>query len=223
MTAEIAKALAVPGTVSVIGIFFLLIFRKNISSLIDRIRNAQGGGVGVNFDPLEALTQRTEQALVRPSPSTSPAMVGTDDVLREFESPMVIEIEDNVFKELEKRKLLNGERSGAVRILARSLAKLIHTNQLDTTYNSAFGSQIGLLAYINGQATGVPEKEVREYYQRKQQEHPGLKDYSYEDYMKFMTETVLLTKDGGNYKATVRGREFLQHIAATGKSFNKNF
>ena len=149
----------------------------------------------------------------------------SDDVLREFESPAVIEIEDNIHAELEKRKLLPAPnaRDGAFKLLSRALAKVILHSQYDAIYGVIFGSQINLLVHINGQNNiGEAEKAIREYYLRKQSEFEKLKDYSFDSYINYLTSAVLLKKEGDIYKITVKGRDFLQYIAASGKSFTKD-
>ena len=146
-------------------------------------------------------------------------------MLREFESPIVLEYEDRIYSELKTRNLLQDEsdKNGAVMMLARSMAKLLHNVDLEGIYAAIFGSQINLLAHINSiNESGETDSAVREYYARKQGEFPRLKDYPFEKYIGYLINTQLVRIDDKRYRVTVKGREFLQYIASTGKTFNRD-
>ncbi|MBI2385697.1 MAG: hypothetical protein HYV14_06755 [Elusimicrobia bacterium] len=227
---EIIKVIAYPIVILILGLVFMSMFKSPITNLIGRARKVKLPGFDADTEALAqpTTTNQNTPAISQPAHSDSPANAPSDthilnmEALREFDSPLLVEIENNIYAELEKRKINPpvGSRPGAVTLLVKSLGKLIIQTQFEGIYDHIFRSQLEILAHLNSLAPkGETEKSIKEYYTKAQEQQPRLKDYAFTNFIGYLLAHQLIRKDGNIFAATVKGREFLSYIPSSGKSF----
>jgi hypothetical protein len=190
----------------VLGIAFFLIFRAPVSNLLDRIRSISKAGISV------AAPQKT-------APAERDPRLEAEQLIRELDSALIREAEEAIQKDLEARNL-SGEDSA--RVLRRYLAASWIGHAFEYIYRIIWGSQLSLLNYLNEQNLGEPVEAIRPFYTLAASQFPTwYTNYSFEQWLGFLKESVLVRQDDGMIRITVRGREFLAHLIRMGYTMNK--
>jgi len=198
--------IASAGTVAFLGIAFFIIFRQKINELIDRIRTIGKSGVSVDPAQKEATTERDPRA-------------EAEALIRELDSTLIREVEEHITNEFQQRRLSGDE---AFRVVKRYLAVTYIALSFEVTYRLIWGSQLNLLDYLNSQIDGQPTEALRPFYVLASSQYPEwYGGYSFEQWLGFLRDQLLIREDAARIRITVRGREFLTHLTRMGYMRNK--
>lgn len=208
MTTTWLSAVGWPHAALIFSIFFTLLFRKELSAFIARIRSV-GGKRGV-----EAAA---------PSPEIQNEKKGSavlEDLMNVGDSAVLKEVEQFITSNLELRDI---SAQDSVRVLVRHLAATQLELDYEQIHGLIFGSQIRLLRRLNEvQGQGKPPEFIEEYFERVRNAFPELADWSLEQYMTFPYARTLVTAQDGNVHITQKGVDYLVWIARTGHSEDKH-
>ena len=187
----------------VIALLFFLLFRKPISTLIERITSVSKNGI-------------------HSSPPQIPQKVGkektVEEVLRAFDSEVLREQQGLITKDLEARGL--HDQDEIIRILTKHLAATQLELRFEIIDKLMLGSQIRLLQCLNPQY-GVPIDNLKSFYDEASRRHPEFYEkLAFHDYMGFLSDGLMLEKDD-LYYITEFGRDFLVYFAKTGKPLSR--
>ena len=199
-----------PQAALLFGLVFIAVFFGPIRRFIERIRSV--GKDGVTTNALEALpsAQVAEQK-----------KKAVEDLMRMPDSALLKELEDIILKDLSNRKL--DTASDTTKVLARHLAATQIALEFEQVHGVIFGSQIYLLKKLNEAATaGLETAVIDRHVEHIQKLFPEqLGHWTRDDYLQFLFDRVLIRKDGGTYRITVRGNDFLMWIVRMGRSENR--
>jgi len=189
-------------TFIIIFIAFFLIFRKKIVELLDRVKSISKDGVALGSKQQEAKTEADPQK-------------EAEELMRQFDSALIRETEDIIKEELNKKSLLGVE---GIPVLTRYVAALSIAHSFSETYRTIYGSQLNLLDYLNTQ-TSQPAAALRSFYNSAVSQYPiYYTGYTFEQWLGFLRDRLLIREDASLLGITVRGREFLTHLTTTGLS-----
>ncbi len=197
--------IAWPVTVLIVGVVFIVLFRKPIERLLDRTKKIGTTG-------LDASTAAQETSIER-TPS------GAQELLARFENDLLLEQENAIRQELNNRRVDDPvERE---RVLVRHLAATYIYGRFERTYHLIFGSQILMLQDLN--AAGILHRDnVKSHYDMACILSPEFyANYSFDQWLHYMVSQTLVLVDGDNVTITVAGREFLKFLIQEGLAFNK--
>jgi hypothetical protein len=139
--------------------------------------------------------------------------------MRVLDNTLIREVEERITTDLRQRNLLGAE---AVPVLVRILAGMQIAFGFEETYRLIWGSQLSLLNYLNTQMDGQPAEALRPFYTLAATQYPeAYNGYSFEAWLGFLRDQLLVREDGGRLRITVRGREFLTYLTRMGRSHNK--
>lgn len=189
-------ALAWPGAAVVFGVFFVVMFRKNVSRLLDRTKSVGKEGL-VAYDE-----QQKQAALMQPDAITQ--------FLEGYHSPLLLEVERNINAELEKRGLTSPP--DANKALRKSLGAMMIEYLFEKTENSIWGSQIEALTFLNGRAPlPTPTEELEVYFTKAAAAYPRLyEDRTFQDWLAYLTQQLFVGVNEHGATITLRGREYLK-------------
>jgi hypothetical protein len=93
----------------------------------------------------------------------------------------------------------------------------------ETTYRTIFGTQIALLKFLNMRGGGTSTR-LSQFYEDAKKAFPELyANYSFEQYLEFLSARGLIIQTPERCVITVAGKEFLKWMADAGVSENKPF
>jgi len=193
--------------IAIVAIAFFFIFRQPIISLIGRIRSISK--TGITTDPAQQKAGTAE----RDPRAEAEAM------MRELDNALIREVEEHIKNQLRERNLLGAE---GVPVLTRYLASAYTVLSFEQNYRVIWGSQLSLLTYLNAEGDGQPAEAIRSFYTLAAVQYPDAYiNYSFESWLGFLKDQLLLREDAGRLRVTIRGREFLAHLTRAGLSHNK--
>jgi len=194
--------IAIPLTVIPIVVFFLVFFRKNIATLIDRTK-------AVKFPGTEVQASVPTQKPIETKPDQ------TDELMKALESPVLRREEEAIRKDLESRGVIDKEK-----VLIRYLAVAYLSILFERINALIWGSQIYILEHLNTIRTGAHKDEIKRlFYDDAKTRYPlYYATYSYEKYFGFLKSSHLIIDEDVVIKITDVGVEFLRYLAATGQS-----
>lgn len=192
--------------VVLIVICFFILFRKQIISLFPRVKSIGKNGVILDSQQKESINELDPRS-------------EAESLMRELDSGLIRELEDNIKDELSKRKLLGIE---GVPVLIRYFASMSIAYVFSEIYRLIWGSQLKLLDYLNSNNKQSAES-LKDFYDSGLVLYPEYyKKYSFEQWLGFLKDQLLIREDSGYISITVRGREFLMHLTRMGLSKNKS-
>jgi hypothetical protein len=199
--------LTLGGVLLILGLVALFMFRTPISGLLNRIRSIDRRGVRI--DPAQQ-----DGALVEKDPRTE-----AENLLRELEGPLIREIEDHVTKEFQTRGLAG---DAGLRVAIRYTSALSIALEFERLYRLIWGSQLSLLSHLNTDRQGHTREALRAFYTLAATQYPETYDsISYDQWLAFLLGSILIREDHGRIQITVRGCEFITHLAKVGYTLNK--
>lgn len=184
----------------VLGVAFFGIFWKPIA---ERIRNIKGiGKGGIVFHGSQADSD----------PEASKRKI--DELTRSLNSQLLNELEDVIKAEI---KNWNLDDNKSLDILVKHYAALQIAYHFETTYRKIFGSQLNLLEFLNAQSLGQAPEVLKSFYMAAYAQNPDIySGISFDSWLGFLKDAVLIVESGGLLHITIRGREFLTHLTKTG-------
>ena len=195
-----------------IGLGALIILRKQLGALIDRIKHF--GKEGFTTEPPGVTQQQTG--------TLETQRLETQVLLQAFDSPALLQVEKSVMADLELNKL--DTKGDTVRVLVRHLSQLRIYLGCEGVYRNIFGSQIALLKATNTNGGVISEENANTFYQQAIAEYPPLAaQLDSKRYFGFLLISKVLTFDNNNgrYFLTDFGRDFLAWMVRFGISEHK--
>lgn len=201
---ETIKAIGWPHFAFFFGVFFVLIFRKPLVTLISRITSIDKRGVRASPTP---EVQREEQK--KESVQQLLLAIGDSIVLRELEGRIRADLQ-------EKGLETDGDTT---KVLIKHLAGTKVLLEFEQIHNLIFGSQIFLLKKLNEvSGQGKPADYVKAYFEQVKSTFPEpLGDWSLEQYLEFLIGRYLVTTKGNVFHVTNLGVEYLTWMIRNGK------
>ena len=202
---EIVKALGWPHLTFLFAVFFILLFRKPLFTLISRITSIDKSGIKASQSPEAQREDQRKEAVQQLL-----LAIGDSIVLRDIEGRITAEL---------KQKGLETDGDTA-KVLIKHLAGTRVLLEFEQIHNLIFGSQIVLLKKLNEVAgQGKPLDVVAMHFEFIQGLFPEqLGEWSLEQYLGFLLSRSLITIRGDIYHITNLGVEYLTWMARNGKS-----
>lgn len=202
---QLVQYIAWPASLSIIVIVSIIVFKKEIGLLICRIHKI-GNYITTTPNLPQDKQNKDDNKRVSEQSFSTPGIKIREDELRSLEE----------FKSLSKDELND--------ILFKKLAGQSLATEFERIYQLIYGSQIKILQYLNSQQTGAHLTSIKHYYDKAVLEFAdAYKDYSFENYMRFLLNyTLILQKDGFLF-ITICGKEFLLYCTVANKNLDKLF
>lgn len=198
--------LVMGGVVLILGLVALFMFRNEIAGMLNRTRSIGNGAVRI--DPAQ------QGAVVEKDPQ-----IEAEKLIREVHSDLIQEAEEHLTKELNKRGL-SGDP--ALRVAIRYASANWIMLDFERIYRLIWGSQLNLLSYLNTQRQGHPREAFRLFYTPAANLYPEAYEHmSYDQWLAFLLDNLLLREDDRQLRITVKGCEFLTHLAKVGYTLDK--
>ena len=203
---KLVGSLGWPHAALIFGVFFVLLFRKQIQEFILKIKKVGKEGVSTETNPAAQVEEDKEKSF--------------QEIMELGDSPFILEAEAAFRKKFEAKGL---EMEGKT---AKALLRFLTVTQIALDFEQAhsviFGSQIYLLKKLNevtGQ--GLDQNFLDKHLESIKNLFPKLSEWDIQKYLHFLFSRNLLTNQSGNYHITVKGVEFLVWLAKTGHSENR--
>jgi len=194
-------------------IISILLFRQNLSRLIDRIKGLSTPFGSVDTSKLEEQQNNfdDEELSLKRIP---------ENIIIEKEAEIRAELEQK-YGEVVKDYQENYEKDRNNLINELSIRDLYL--DFERTYNVIFGSQIALLRILMAQMSiGESRAFLELYFQGiKQKFLASFTNWTVDNYISFLINKNLIDTGNGMYKITEKGINFLSYIVTLGYSENK--
>ena len=159
--------------------------------------------------------QRTQQPLDPEEQEASRQQLTFNELMRAFDSGTFRFHENAIKEDLEEQNLTNSE---AIEVLIRHLANAQITLAFNEIDFYIWGSQVELLQYLNSSLGSTAEELIHFYNlaisRSNNPEH--FIEYTFEQYLQFLTNRGLITQLTGSYVISQFGRDFLIFLTAKG-------
>lgn len=199
----IAKAVAWPIAVIILGTIFMLIFKPQIIDLFNRIKK-------VGLKVIEVSAEQS-QKIVEPQRSSH-----VEELMRVTDSLILKEQEGRIEKDIMDKKL-NGDN--LKKVLVRHLAISQILFYFEQINNVIWGTQIQLLEELNTKPVGETKDDLKRFYEYGASLYPTTYEkYAFENYLSYLIVSQLITEKEGRYFITQLGREFLVYLVSSGKT-----
>ena len=199
---HIVGVLAWPLVVLIVTLVALLLFRPQIGALIGRTKKVGKGGIETfESQPAQPMEEKK----------------GVDEFFRSFDSPLLVEAEGLILKDLKERKIeSSGDRE---KTLVRALASTNIVLHFEQVYGLLWASQLACLRYLNPRDQGAEATEIVPFYELAKANYPTWYDnYSFDRWLGFLRAFNLVLERDSRVFITVAGREFLKYHVAAGKA-----
>jgi hypothetical protein len=199
---KMVAVLVWPVVVLIVTLVALLLFRAPFAALITRTKKVGKSGLET-FD--SQPPQPTEEKK------------GVDEFFRSFDSPLLVEAEQLIIKDLKERKIeASADRE---KTLVRALASTNIVLHFERVYGVLWASQLACLRYLNPREEGTEVTEVVPFYELGKAEYPSwYENYPFDRWFGFLRSFNLVLERDSHVFITVAGREFLKYLVATGKA-----
>jgi hypothetical protein len=199
--------LVLGGVLLILGLVALFMFRPQLAGLLNRTRSI--GRRGVIIDPVQQQDAMVEKD----------SGVEAEKLLRQFDGPLFQEVQEGVTKEFQTRGL-SGD--AGLKTAIRYIAVFKIAQDFEYIYRLIFGSQLSLLSYLNTERQRHPREALRTFYTVATNQYPQFYEHrTYDQWLAFLLESVLIREDNGELGITVKGCEFITHLAKLGYALNK--
>ena len=217
----------------VLTVVFIVMFKKEISTLIKRIRQIGKGGLLADPSPgMQQNKKTTEEGLGsgvdstdinnNQEGSTSSSSGEVQKLLAVWDNFAVInERSINIKNDLDSRGISNDEEK--IKILIRHLAGTQISLAFETVHSNIFGSQIFLLKRLNVvRGQGLNEALINEHIDQVKARWPEqFGQWTEELYLKFLFDCSLISQNEDMYHITDLGTEYLTWMTKNGRPDNK--
>jgi hypothetical protein len=196
------QVFAWPIAVVIIAFGFMLLFKMQIASFLGRVKEVGSGGI-------KATTQE-------PQPPGQEKPTTANDLLS-VPNPLIAERETAIDADLKARG--PSETAEVVRLLTRQVALLQISLAFEHLDNVIWGSQIDLLRVVNSTPNGLTEADIRPFYDQAAIAYAdAYQNYPFENYLRFLLESLLILENAGRYYIAQFGREYLVYLASVGRT-----
>jgi hypothetical protein len=211
-TVQLVEKGGYPAVILVVSVISIWIFREALRDLIKRIYSIGTKGVRAKPSENQQLAVTVEQ--------NSGASVELTNELSSQVDPSLLDLRANsIYAELESRGVRPEDRDTTlVRLLSASLIR----EHWERTYALIFGSQIRLLQSINETFGGLEEEEADAAYHVAAEQYPEVyAQFPFENWIRFIEGSSLVTREDGRLLITPLGKGFLKHLIAQSLTFNR--
>ena len=188
-----------PGSIAwaFVALVAILVFRKQVASLLSRIRK----GAGAEFDPPPQPKEPSSDILPKADESTAslpfsktPAILALEDAIRQ--SPYVASVK---------------EPSAREQVLITLLARAILVAVFEQLEATIWASQIALLTHLHVTPDGASREDLKcFFYDPAVSPHPEMSaSFSYDSYLNFLVSFSLVQVSDGQVHITTQGSEYL--------------
>lgn len=201
-----------------LGTLFLLLFRGSIATAIPKIRRVGRSGVELDVPTPPSQAEESTARLTE-----SDAFVAAEQLKKALDSPLLIEQETRIKRDLAERGL--DVSPASVDVLVRYLAAFQLAYAFEALYSLIYGSQLTLLQTLNSQAQGMEYQIARTFsYDIAAVIYPDVyRAYSFDEYIHFLLTTGLVSRADDRIFITPMGREFLAYLIRQGKSLTRQY
>lgn len=183
-------------------LIFILLFHKNISSLVDRIKHI--GATGIDIDQF-----------TRQPPAELPEEIETNyNQLTQMKT-----INESIeFINSYLNHKYQAEPESARKLLVSELANTYFNFRCQGVYNLIFGSQIRLLKdLLTNINSGLSKIQVTEYFNKIAKTYPDqFSTWNIDTYLSFLIQAKLVVLDSESYRITDFGVDFLTWLQRSG-------
>jgi hypothetical protein len=198
--------LAWPAVVFLLGLVAIFVFRGPLSRFLDRAKRIGKDGIEAGQSIQEKATE------IKPSP--------TEDFLKSFDNALLVKREEFIRNELLKLQI--NQPTEREKVLIRLLAAFSLIQAFENAYMFIWGSQIGVLEYLNSASQDTPLDFLKPWYEEAVGRQPELyKNYSFDQWLGFLEGHYLIVRRGGAVTISLEGREFLKYLVDRGYSLYK--
>ena len=208
------------------ALILCLVFRKSLTSLIDRVDLFKGPGIEVSTPLISATKQLDSEALPKTSDLTLPVpeqqpLGLPDNIEEQRRAALTYGGEEEVLllqmraiqENLEYLRFPLGSEETA-RVLIRHLAASQLLYKAEVLYRLIFGSQIALMRELN-ESGAQAESFVRVFYDRAKAESPMFySDYTFENWINFLLTQQAVAFESNRYGISKFGHQFLGWLVA---------
>jgi len=190
-----------PAVVLAFGITALIIFKNPLTRLIDRTEKVTKKGIQTK--------KIQDQNIERPNSKL-------DEFMKNFDNQFLLELERNIDASLKELNLRDS--NDREKYLRRLLAQVLAVLTFEKIYFSIYNSQIQTLEYLNeNRALKNTLDSVKKFYENAVKDYPTYyEDYSFDNWLKYLTSYELIQKDQFDIEITLRGKEFLKYMIDQG-------
>ena len=193
------ESLIWPSVALLLGIVAIVVLRKPLGRLLDRITHIDKIGIKAASQEIAAATKDAE----KPFAVRDVMELGYNEVIKDHERMIQEAIAKIRFSTPEEREAL----------LLRALARSQVYAQFHRISMLMFGSQLGIVVQASSQPAGISEDLVKKTYEdAKKGDSLFHESTSYESYKGFLLNTKLLCWEGDRLKITIFGKEFLKFL-----------
>ena len=198
-----------PGTVIVIAVIAMLLFRKSFERFLDRVKKIGKTGIYAAVG-----AQETAKSEVGPS--------AADELARLFDNQLLVQREDLIRTELVR--IVGADQTQKEKFLLRIIAAQTLVQQFETTYRIIWGSQLNALEITNTTPDGVPLGFIETLYNQAtaRDDKELYANYSFEQWLAYMESQLLSIRKDDKIYITLTGREFLKYIIHQGYTLYKD-
>ena len=199
-----------PASVVIFCLIVVIVFRKSIGPIFDKIgpaidRLKKAG-------PLELASAPTSQQPIDVRPKSP------ERIFHPLENPLLTERETAIRRDIET--LFPSDMTGRVDSLITHLAATQLVLAFESINKLIWGSQLELLLHVNSSFNGALVDDLKVFYEKAAAAHStGLKDYPFDNYLGFLVNSGLLIRTNGRVYITPFAKEFLAHLARTGATY----
>jgi len=198
---QIVGVIVWPIVVLVVAVVALFLFRAQIDAFIGRTRKVGKGGI---------------ETFESQPPQPTEGKKGVDEFFRSFDSPLLIEAEQLLLKDIEGRKIERG--ADREKALVRALASTNIVLHFERVYSLLWASQLACLRYLNPRDQGTEVAEIVPFYNLAKADYPTwYENYSFDQWIGFLQAVNLVVERDSRVFITVAGREFLKYLVESGK------
>ena len=182
--------------------------------------NRQDGNLSAALGPACDKIRQTVENIQRIQQSTEPQDTSEqgqafNELMRALDSP-TLNLQENAIKDdLKNQGLTDSE---AIEVLIRYLANAQITVVFNEIDREIWESQVELLQYLNS-SPGCSAETLRFFYDlavSRAANQEAFREYTFEQYLQFLTSHGLITEHIGYYIISQLGRDFLIYLTAKG-------
>ncbi len=197
---------------------FMLLFRKDISGILLRIRTIsipKIASFATGEDQIAEARKTGAGGTLLEAPAKSNGGENTkrsnyDEAQETFQNPMVLEQARLLEGYLGKLALESKERE---QLLLKTLATSQIALQFEKTYRIIYGSQIESLRFLARQSAPLLEVNVlSSFYDQSVLRGLKAENWTFDNWLGFLETSLLVQRQGILIGLTVRGREFLKYL-----------
>lgn len=188
----------ISAAVVILGLAFLLLYRRPLTQLLGRTRRA--GKDGFEFDQ----SQETSTA-------EAPQRLSYDELMKQPISATVRATEERAAADVEGFKPKDDKQR--VAMLLRYVALVTVANEFINVHSKIFGSQMDLLVVLVGRQSPLPLEDVEAAFQAVRTSQPEFhKNTLFKDWLGFLLAVGLVAQVGQGVDLTQRGKDFLKFL-----------